>query len=54
MTEAPIVINRSRMRTVESDFNFTKEMIPEVKSVEFQAYQQNAWKIFQRTSIPDR
>ncbi len=52
MTEAPIVINRSRMRTVESDFNFTKEMIPEVKSVEFQAYQQNAWEIFNELPYP--
>lgn len=50
MTEAPIVINRSRTRTTESDFNFTKEMIPEVKSEEFKVYQRNAWEIF--TNLP--
>ena len=50
MTEAPIVINRTRTRIVESDFNFTKEMIPEVKSEEFKAYQLHAWEISNRTS----
>jgi Fe-S cluster assembly protein SufD len=46
MTEAPIVINRTRTRVMENDFNFTKEMIPEVKSEQFNAYQREAWEIF--------
>jgi Fe-S cluster assembly protein SufD len=52
MTEAPIVINRTRSRTVESDFNFTKDMIPEVKSEEFKSYQIRAWEIFNQLPYP--
>ncbi len=52
MTEAPIVINRTRTRNVESDFNFTKEMIPEVKSEEFKEYQRHAWEIFNQLPYP--
>jgi Fe-S cluster assembly protein SufD len=52
MTEAPIVINRSRTRVVENDFHFTKEMIPEVKSEDFKNYQRKAWDIFNDLPYP--
>ena len=52
MTEAPIIINRTRTRISESDFNFTKEMIPEVKSEDFKRYQHQGWDIYNELPYP--
>ena len=53
MTEAPVIINRSRgVRRTEEEFPFTMEMIPEVSSATFKQYQKDAWDTYITIPFP--
>ncbi len=52
MTDAPIIINKSRSRRAESSFNLTAEDIPLTQSEGFRNYRLAAWKTYENLPYP--